>query len=410
MPLPSPSSSSPTLARSLVDIASLDLTARVEMPIERAFGSALPFARRAMPDVDARSDASSDASEGEWIAAVVAAERVHALVDALRAVAVEHESANQNAAESAPNANEGAVRARARARRARYARACRELTAAIDGDRACAEEASRANAREAVEAFGDADADERARDARTVAVAACERAVGSVERYKTCTFHGIEVRVLETALANGVGARLWNAARTLSERLARAPETVRGKTVLEVGAGVGTCGILAAKLGARSVTLSDFEEPLLEALDRSVVENGCAATCSARALDWRRELERAPTPTTNPRRAPLADDEVFDVIIGSDVLYEREHVLALPACVDRRLAADGACWLVNASRYAGMFEELVDALRARRLRVDVLHDDDAFLDDASSTRPIKVKDWHDDFEKTVRVVRASPRD
>ena len=122
------------------------------MAIERAFGSALPFARRAMPDVDARSDASSDASEGEWIAAVVAAERVHALVDALRAVAVEHESANQNAAESAPNANEGAVRARARARRARYARACRDLTAAIDGDRACAEEASRANAREAVEA------------------------------------------------------------------------------------------------------------------------------------------------------------------------------------------------------------------------------------------------------------------
>ena len=203
---------------------------------------------------------------------------------------------------------------------------------------------------------------------------------------------------------------MWNAARTLSERLARAPETVRGKTVLEVGAGVGTCGILAAKLGARSVTLSDFEEPLLEALDRSVVENGCAATCSARALDWRRELEREPTPTTNPRRAPLADDEVFDVIIGSDVLYEREHVLALPACVDRRLAADGACWLVNASRYAGMFEELVDALRARRLRVDVLHNDDAFLDDASSTRPIKVKDWHDDFEKTIRVVRASPLD
>ena len=104
----------------------VDLTARVEMPIERAFGSALPFARRAMPDVDARSDASSDASEGEWIAAVVAAERVDALVDALRAVAVEHESANQNAAESAPNANEGAVRARARSTR-RPTRVCPDV-------------------------------------------------------------------------------------------------------------------------------------------------------------------------------------------------------------------------------------------------------------------------------------------
>jgi hypothetical protein len=59
-----------------------------------------------------------------------------------------------------------------------------------------------------------------------------------------------------------------------------------------------------------------------------------------------------------------------------------------------------------------MFEELVDALRARHLRVDVVVDDDAFID-ASSTRPIKVKDWHDDFEKTIRVSRrpcASPRD
>jgi len=357
-----------------------------------------------MPDVDARSDASfSDASEGDIVSAVVAAERVHALVDALRAVAAEHEAASQNAAETS-SANEGAMRARARARRVRYARACRDLTAAIDDDRACAEEASRANARAAVEAFGDADADESARDARTAAVAACERI--TVERYKTCMFHGVEVRVLETALANGVGARLWNAARTLSRRLARAPETVRGKTVLEVGAGVGTCGILAAKLGARSVTLSDYEEPLLEALDRSVVENGCAETCSAVALDWNRELARAPTPTTDPKRA-LADDQVFDVIIGSDVLYEREHVRALPACVARRLAPDGECWLVNASRYAGMFEELVDALRACHLRVDVIHDDDTDTDVVdASTRATKVKAWHDGAEKTIRVSRA----
>jgi predicted nicotinamide N-methyase len=164
------------------------------------------------------------------------------------------------------------------------------------------------------------------------------------------------------------------------------------------------CGILCAKLGAASVTLSDFEDALLDALDRSVVENGVGDACVARALDWTKDVDGLPTPAANPRHV-MPDDATFDVIIGSDVLYERPHVAALPACVDRRLARDGVCWLVNASRYADMFRDLLAAFDARGFDVDVVDDDHAsHRGDAARAR---VKSWHDDGEKTLRCRRRA---
>lgn len=51
------------------------------------------------------------------------------------------------------------------------------------------------------------------------------------------------------------------------------PELVAGRSVLELGSGCGLCGIVAAKLGACQVTLSDYEPAALQNAAANMVSN-----------------------------------------------------------------------------------------------------------------------------------------
>lgn len=96
-----------------------------------------------------------------------------------------------------------------------------------------------------------------------------------------------------------VGFVMWPAAVILSRLLCRRPELVRGRRVLEIGAGLGLAGLVAARLqqtatggteplnrgsaasgrrGAASVTLSDFNPLVLRALEANVALNAGRAT------------------------------------------------------------------------------------------------------------------------------------
>ena len=65
---------------------------------------------------------------------------------------------------------------------------------------------------------------------------------------------------------NAVGHILWPSATILSHYLVSTPSLISGKRVLEIGAGVGLCGLVAAHLGAHSVVLSDSFQPILNNL------------------------------------------------------------------------------------------------------------------------------------------------
>ena len=69
----------------------------------------------------------------------------------------------------------------------------------------------------------------------------------------------------------GLGWKVWGTALMLADQLAAAPALVEGRRVLEIGSGCGLCGLLAAKLGACSVTLTDCVPSVLSNLEENVV-------------------------------------------------------------------------------------------------------------------------------------------
>lgn len=78
-----------------------------------------------------------------------------------------------------------------------------------------------------------------------------------------------------------VGFQMWPAAVILSRYLCRSPGVVRGRRVLEVGAGLGLCGLVAAHF-ATAVTLSDFNPVVLRALEGNLALN---SRCSINSSD-----------------------------------------------------------------------------------------------------------------------------
>jgi predicted nicotinamide N-methyase len=167
----------------------------------------------------------------------------------------------------------------------------------------------------------------------------------------------------------GLGWRVWASGVVMCrELIARHREIgLHGADVLEVGAGCGVVGFLAARLGARRVTFTDYLPGLLSNLDRSVELNAEACDgCELRVahLEWLSAVpglsEEAKRPVGGDgscsggdasafasiaaaRRLP--DDETFPVILGSDVCYEDPLPEALAHTLSKRLATPGVAWL-----------------------------------------------------------------
>jgi predicted nicotinamide N-methyase len=109
-------------------------------------------------------------------------------------------------------------------------------------------------------------------------------------------------------------ADLWASALGLSEYLVDNQEVIQDKTVLEIGCGLGLPAIIAAKLGAKQVHLTDY---LPEAVDFSRLnfeknlsidpQTPPSVKSHFSTLDWRK-----PTP-----------QYAADVLLAADVAYEK---------------------------------------------------------------------------------------
>lgn len=142
--------------------------------------------------------------------------------------------------------------------------------------------------------------------------------------------HDDEQRFLGAEVRIPYGVALWPAAIALAHEIASRP--VEGLHVLELGAGTGLPGIVAASLGAR-VVQTDFQEVALHVCKENAERNG-VRTIEHRAADW----------------TSWQDGTRYDWIIGSDVLYAGNVHPHLRRIFDENLAPRGTLLLADPFR------------------------------------------------------------
>mmetsp|Transcript_94054 Transcript_94054/g.155470 ORF Transcript_94054/g.155470 Transcript_94054/m.155470 type:complete len:214 (+) Transcript_94054:3-644(+) len=104
------------------------------------------------------------------------------------------------------------------------------------------------------------------------------------------------------------GAGVWQSEVLLARYLVANPDLVNGKRVLEMGCGTGLSGVVASRLGASSVLLTDYVDSVLKRADRNAKANAKGALIEARKLSWSEAV-------------PQELRGNIDVILASDCLY-----------------------------------------------------------------------------------------
>lgn len=140
------------------------------------------------------------------------------------------------------------------------------------------------------------------------------------------------------------GVALWPAAIALAHEVASRAEGLRGSRVLELGAGTGLPGIVAASLGGR-VVQTDRHELAMSVCKRNSERNGIQ-TIEHRLADWT---------TWN-------DPEHYDWILGSDILYGEMLHPHLQHIFNSNLAQGGRVLLADPFREVSL--RLLEAMEA----------------------------------------------
>ena len=129
-------------------------------------------------------------------------------------------------------------------------------------------------------------------------------------------------------------AELWPSA----VELARAVGTraLRGARVVELGCGLGLPAIAAARAGGR-VTATDWSPDAVGYAARNAARNGVAL--ETMVVSW-------------AQPSALVAESPWDLVLGSDLLYERRNVPLLLDLLPRLVGARGQAWIADPGRAA----------------------------------------------------------
>ena len=131
---------------------------------------------------------------------------------------------------------------------------------------------------------------------------------------------------------------LWPSGALLAARLGARPVTA-GERILEVGCGLALASLVGHRRGA-DVTASD-RHPLAALFLAENVRLNKLAPMQYLHGDWDAAADAA---------AAMPTSGGFDLIVGSDLLYERDASGALAAFVSRHAKASCEVWIVDPDR------------------------------------------------------------
>jgi predicted nicotinamide N-methyase len=143
--------------------------------------------------------------------------------------------------------------------------------------------------------------------------------------------------------------QVWPVGRLLAERMSQ--HAVEGKRILEIGCGLALSSLILQRRGA-DILASDHHPLALSFLRQNAALNGLG---EPRYIDL-------PWASSRPALGR------FDLIIGSDVLYERDHVALLASLIKRHATPEAEIVLADPGR--GHSAAFLKAMQLQQFRVE----------------------------------------
>ncbi|CAN9512300.1 unnamed protein product [Ophioblennius macclurei] len=178
---------------------------------------------------------------------------------------------------------------------------------------------------------------------------------------------GEELTIRQVYGANlGVAAPVWESALNLCRYLEQQRVELRGKRILELGAGTGVVGIAAARLGAE-VTLTDLPVALTH-LEANVSMNKPPS-------GW---------PSIPPSVLPLSwgEDHInfssdWDLVLGADIVYIPETYPLLMETLTHLCSKKALVYLSSRMREEHQTPSFFEKYLPSRFNVECVHRDDS---------------------------------
>jgi predicted nicotinamide N-methyase len=143
---------------------------------------------------------------------------------------------------------------------------------------------------------------------------------------------------------------LWPAAEGLVQLLLKNIERLKDKKIVEVGCGLAFPSLVASSLKV-DVLATDFHPGVPQFLERNLRHN--SLSLNYQRFNWRDTIDTIGT---------------FDIVMGSDVLYEPRHPSDVAMGFKRLLNPGGEVWLSDPGR--GYLQKFVDQMKELGFKYD----------------------------------------